>query len=332
MSEKQLPSTKDDMDAITRLVVTGDLSKLNDKQKTEFYIAKCEAAGLDWRTQPYDYVEFDGVVKLAINKVGMASLNKQHKCCHRILEAKEILDGKAYVVTAEAYMPDGRSETASKFVQLFKERGEWKTSQNGKKYFQATTDQQGNQLYDPLPLKDRLNAYMRCETGAKNRASKALFGESGADEDDDAPPSEPPVTITEHALIQGEAQAILKAEIAEGLESGVLNIDAKKVEVNEDGEVTDVLPNDDDQKLKEAELHRAQGNETAAKHLENAALITATERSALFRHVTECGFQLTELSTFVQATYKKPPKDLTNYEAQAVKAHFTSIRKTPAAK
>lgn len=327
MTEKQLPATKADannLDAIARLVITGDLSKLDDKQKTEVYVKKCESAGIPWQIQPYDYIPFQGKTVLYLNTKGLAHLNKKHNASHEILEAAIVENGQAYKVTAKAFTPDGRYEVATKYLPLMYQKFSWRKNEKGNSYKELHTNPDGTPIMLPLSLEERLNVYMKCETQAKNRASKALFGESGPDEEPE--PHETTISVNEAAQILLEATKEAKAEVSAQVAAGTVDLETVEITSDEFGEAT-VSPSQDAVNLKVAEIAKKEGNEALAKSAENAALISPEERQSMIKHVVTCGYQVTDLAAHCKTKYNKAPKDLTNTERAAIIAHFTSIKK-----
>jgi hypothetical protein len=181
-AEKQLPVSQSEQ-TILGVVLRGDLKALSPQQKIEYYIQRCTAAGLDYRSQPFDYLELSGKETLYLNVRGVAQLNLNHKISHEITGSQEVLGGQAYCVTVKASTPVGVYQSASKFVPLVKKKiGSWDTAQSGKRFPVYAKDQTGNFIYEPMDLIEKLNALMKCETGAKIRATKMLTGEGAIDE------------------------------------------------------------------------------------------------------------------------------------------------------
>jgi hypothetical protein len=54
--------------ALERLIVEGDLSRLTEQQRLEWYRTRCEAAGLDPRAQPFEYLNLQGKLVLYARK------------------------------------------------------------------------------------------------------------------------------------------------------------------------------------------------------------------------------------------------------------------------
>lgn len=55
-------------ETLEALVVGGDLSKLNADQRMQYYRARCDAAGLDYRVQPFQYLSLSGKLTLYATK------------------------------------------------------------------------------------------------------------------------------------------------------------------------------------------------------------------------------------------------------------------------
>lgn len=142
---KQLPAVETESTAINKLILTGDISKLNDDQQIAYYKGFCERVGLDWATRPLDYLVLQGRKVLYLNKGGAEQLNKLNQISHSITDSKTV--GDMYIVTARASNPAGRFEESTGVVSINGLRG------------------------DMLA-----NALMKAETKAKRRATLALVG------------------------------------------------------------------------------------------------------------------------------------------------------------
>jgi hypothetical protein len=140
-----------DENIISSLVLNGDLSKLSQVQKVDYYRQFCERLGLDPLSQPFKLLKLNGKEVMYCDRSGAQQLNKLHKVSHEI-KARETMNG-CYVVTARASTPDGRHTESIGAVTIDNLRG------------------------DAL-----CNAMMKGETKAKRRSTLDLLGLSILDE------------------------------------------------------------------------------------------------------------------------------------------------------
>ena len=104
----ELTTTNMTPELANKLMLQGDLSKLNDTERLQYYKAMCESAGLDWIQRPFDLVAFQGAkTVLYANKVATAQLTAIHKPSVRIVD-RSISNGLV-IITAEVTKRDGSS-------------------------------------------------------------------------------------------------------------------------------------------------------------------------------------------------------------------------------
>src|SRR3990167_7450049 len=97
------------MSAATLLSVVsdGDCSKLTDPQRLEYYHARCEAAGLDPRTQPFQFITVRGGKKvLYARKEATEQLTARDGIEFSIIS--QVTEGGIRTVTIQAKARDGR--------------------------------------------------------------------------------------------------------------------------------------------------------------------------------------------------------------------------------
>lgn len=143
----QLP----DADTIARVVLHGDLKQLTAPQKLAYYRAVCESVGLNPLTQPFQYLVLSGKEVLYAKRDATDQLRKIHNVSVKI-SAREMLDD-CYVVTAQASMPNGRSDESIGAVPIAGLKGDAKA-----------------------------NALMKAETKSKRRVTLAICGLGMLDE------------------------------------------------------------------------------------------------------------------------------------------------------
>lgn len=95
-----------DNELISNLVLNGDLSKLNPKDKVIYYNSLCERLGLDPLTQPFKLLRLNGKEILYADKGATQQLSKVYNISHEILKKERIDD--VFVVTVRAKDDKGR--------------------------------------------------------------------------------------------------------------------------------------------------------------------------------------------------------------------------------
>ena len=175
-TENNLPAEQQSVspEIINQLVLKGDLSGLSVSQKLEYYKQYCHRLGLDPMTQPFKLLNISGREILYCDRSGIQQLSQLHKVSHAITSRE--LTGGCYIVSAKAFLPDGRFTESIGAVSLQKQDGTWETNTSGKKYFKLngkSIDIIGDEL---------CNAMMKAETKAKRRATLDLLGLGMTDE------------------------------------------------------------------------------------------------------------------------------------------------------
>lgn len=141
-----------DLTGLARVLIQGDLSRLNDDQKSRYYLAVCEASGLNPALKPFSYCKMKGGgTILYANKSAAEQLRVIHGVTLRVTKTEE-RDG-ILSVTVEATARDGRMDTDLGAVPVAGLLGE-----------------------------DRANAFMKCVTKAKRRVTLSLCGLGMMDE------------------------------------------------------------------------------------------------------------------------------------------------------
>ena len=89
------------------VVVGGDLSKLNATQRLAWYKARCEAAGLDPRTQPFQYLNLQGKLSLYATKAATDQLISNRKLTVEIRDRRHDRDMGIFEVHCRVSFADG---------------------------------------------------------------------------------------------------------------------------------------------------------------------------------------------------------------------------------
>lgn len=93
-------------ETLLAMVSSGDCSKLTAEQKIAYYRARCDAAGLDPRSQPFEFVSLQGKLKLYATKAATDQLSAIHGVRASITGRETV--GDVHVVTVRAEARDGR--------------------------------------------------------------------------------------------------------------------------------------------------------------------------------------------------------------------------------
>lgn len=120
-------------ETMSLLVLTGDLSKLTNPQKADYYIYRCQQAGLDPAAKPFDYLTLNGKQVLYANAACTQQLTANRKLSHKIT-GRELTDG-IYCVFCQVTGSDGRSTENMGAVPVENLKGEAKANA----YLKATT-------------------------------------------------------------------------------------------------------------------------------------------------------------------------------------------------
>jgi hypothetical protein len=138
------------MDIIASMVLNGDLSRLNQRQRVEYYMHRCRELGLDPAEKPFDLLRLNGKLVLYAKKGCTDALCRQRGVSRKV-ESAEMM-GDLYVVRASA---------------TYKERCD---------------EDIGAEPVAGLKGEKLANAMMKAVTKAKRRAVLALFGLGMLDE------------------------------------------------------------------------------------------------------------------------------------------------------
>lgn len=126
------------------VLATGDLGKLNSQQRQEYYLAVCQACGVDYRTRPFEFLVLQGKTVLYARKDCTEQLRARNRLSCEIVSSVRVDD--VYVVRVR--ISDGRrTDEATGAVTV------------------------GNAKGDALA-----NALMKAETKAKRRATLSFCG------------------------------------------------------------------------------------------------------------------------------------------------------------
>jgi hypothetical protein len=140
-----------DAETMQQLIAGGDCSRLTPAQKVAYYQARCEAAGLDPRAQPFAFMRLNGKEVLYAQKAASDQLAAKHGV--RMTIVSQATEDGIRVVTVRAEAKDGRM-----------------------------TEEIGALPVKGLAGEPLSNALMKCVTKAKRRAVLSLCGLGMLDE------------------------------------------------------------------------------------------------------------------------------------------------------
>lgn len=211
-----------DPKAVEQALMLGDLSKMTPDMRVQYYVGACQSIGLNPYTKPFDAIKGDdGAVSLYANKGCAEQLRRLYNVSLRTL-SRERLDG-LYIVTVLASLPNGREEEAIGAVPLEEPRGQWRTTQNGKRYFEQAKATNGAPIFDPLHGTALANALKKAETQAKRRATLGICGLGFADAESAG--GEPVEFDTERGTFEAERLApLVEAEQQKSLQEHVADL------------------------------------------------------------------------------------------------------------
>lgn len=155
LQERQahVPASLDEK-TLSALILNGDLSRLSEVQRVEYYKVVCNRVGLDPAAQPFKLLNLQGKLILYAGRECAAQLNRLHDVSHAITSREFVQGFDQYVVTCRATMSNGRYTDSIGAVAI---------PQNAK----------GDALS---------NLLMKAETKAKRRATLDLLGLGMLDE------------------------------------------------------------------------------------------------------------------------------------------------------
>lgn len=154
MAEMQLtsvPVVDHGTAAIEQVLLNGDLAKLTSPQRIAYYNKVCESVGLNPLTQPFEFINLNGKLRLYALKSCTEQLRQVRRISLSIV-SREVVDG-CYIVTTRARDMNGREDESTGAVPIDNKKGE-----------------------------DRANAMMKAETKAKRRVTLSICGLGMLDE------------------------------------------------------------------------------------------------------------------------------------------------------
>lgn len=137
--------------ALEAYIAAGDIGRLDPGQRIALYKAVCDSLGLNPLTQPFEYLTLNGKVQLYAKKSATEQLRQIHGVS--VLSLEQEMRGDILCMTARVRDRSGREDIATGAVNLKGLAGE-----------------------------ALANAYMKCETKSKRRATLSICGLAMLDE------------------------------------------------------------------------------------------------------------------------------------------------------
>jgi hypothetical protein len=137
--------------ALEAYIAAGDIGRLDPGQRIALYKAVCDSLGLNPLTQPFEYLTLNGKVQLYAKKSATEQLRQIHGVS--VLALEQEMRGDILCMTARVRDRSGREDIATGAVNLKGLAGE-----------------------------NLANAYMKCETKSKRRATLSICGLAMLDE------------------------------------------------------------------------------------------------------------------------------------------------------
>lgn len=172
--------TEIDPATLEMVMLGGDLSKLNSKQRVSYMLATCRSLGLNPLTKPFDFINLSGRLVMYAKKDCTEQLRSIHSISIEILSA-EAVEGIFLVRAKAKKIKDGREDQSLGAVPIENVKGEAKA-----------------------------NAMMKAETKAKRRVTLSICGLGVLDESEiDSIPGARPASDSGDSL-----EERLKASVA----------------------------------------------------------------------------------------------------------------------
>lgn len=173
------------------VLIKGDLSKLTVDERNVYYFKLCESVGLNPLTQPIEYINLNGKLRLYAKKDCTDQLRAIHKVS--VTEMTEAERDGVYIVTSKVCNSEGRTDIAKGAVNIKGLAGE-----------------------------NLANAIMKAETKSKRRATLSICGLGILDETevDDIPANQkapvpsPPRAVASTANAERPKAATVPFELA----------------------------------------------------------------------------------------------------------------------
>lgn len=106
----------ENIELISQIVMDGNIGKLTEAQKLQYYYAMCERIGLDPLSHPLQYLKLSSREVLYVTKGATDQIARNQGISRRIVARERI--GDVYVVTAQASDKTGRVEESTGAISI----------------------------------------------------------------------------------------------------------------------------------------------------------------------------------------------------------------------
>jgi hypothetical protein len=178
-------------DILDSIIIEGDLSKLTQPQRIEYHNEICKRVGIDPATRPFDYIKMNNKLVLYANKSACEQLRRKYNVS--VTNVKKETIGNIFTVTVMVKDYTGRTDCGMGAVD--------------------TTNLKGEAM---------ANAYLKCETKAKRRATLSICGLGMLDESEVASVKAVDCSVSEtsnakHLLNSKQNEIESKSELAKAI-------------------------------------------------------------------------------------------------------------------
>ena len=124
MSETRVLSMQQGVALLEKVIIGGDLAQLSPAERVMYYNERCQAAGLEPLSRPFEYIVLNGKLTLYANK----------ECAAQLRDKRKISLGKPDIVFADdvvtiaidAHTTDGRTDSDIGIVSIAQLKGDAK--------------------------------------------------------------------------------------------------------------------------------------------------------------------------------------------------------------
>lgn len=93
-----------------KVLIAGDLSKMEAKDRITYYLKTCESLGMNYLTKPFDLITLNGKMVLYPNRSGTDQLRKIGSVDTKIISKSFDKETGCFTVVAQATLPNGRTD------------------------------------------------------------------------------------------------------------------------------------------------------------------------------------------------------------------------------
>lgn len=173
----EVSNAEPSLGALNALIMNGDISKLDPKQKLDYYHALCKSVGLNPLTKPLEYMKLNGKEVLYATKVAAEQI-RNNKGISITSQHIEWIDDLV-IVTVEGRDKDGRIDTDTGFAYILEPeeiRTGWDRANNRPIF--SKNPKAGK----PLAGEAKGNVLLKAITKAKRRLTLSMAGLGVLDE------------------------------------------------------------------------------------------------------------------------------------------------------